>query len=150
MQRVKTNCNSFPVMACAISGETTVIAITWANEGMPGVNIGPDVSAYLIRQMVVPRDTPARINQDLLEIFIIFLGLPLILRQVIYIPFFMIAMSLQRWLKLGGFVFRWWNHVDRNAGDVAFAAPSWNGRWIHGRLFGYCCARWSSLSGMDR
>lgn len=62
--------NSFPVMACDISGgpNNGDLYITWANEGVPGVNIGPDVSAYLIRSSDggTTWDTPARINQDLL------------------------------------------------------------------------------------
>ncbi len=60
--------NSFPVMACDISGGTNNgdLYITWANEGVPGVNIGPDVSAYMIRSTDggTTWGTPSRINQD--------------------------------------------------------------------------------------
>jgi hypothetical protein len=60
--------NSFPVMACDISGGVNDgdLYITWANEGVPGINIGPDVSAYMIRSTDggATWSVPTRINQD--------------------------------------------------------------------------------------
>ncbi|MFT5822281.1 MAG: hypothetical protein ACI8ZM_003537 [Crocinitomix sp.] len=60
--------NSFPVMACDISGgpNNGDLYITWANEGVPGINVGPDVSAYMIRSTDggTTWATPTRINQD--------------------------------------------------------------------------------------
>jgi hypothetical protein len=60
--------NSFPVMACDISGGANDgdLYITWANEGVPGINVGPDVSAYMIRSTDggTTWGTPSRINQD--------------------------------------------------------------------------------------
>lgn len=60
--------NSFPVMACDISGGTNNgdLYVTWANEGVPGVNVGPDVSAYMIRSTDggTTWSVPTRINQD--------------------------------------------------------------------------------------
>ncbi|MFT5822279.1 MAG: hypothetical protein ACI8ZM_003535 [Crocinitomix sp.] len=60
--------NSFPVMACDISGgpNNGDLYITWSNEGVPGTNVGPDVSVYMIRSTDGGTSwaTPTRVNQD--------------------------------------------------------------------------------------
>ena len=60
--------NSYPVMACDISGgiHNGDLYITWSNLGEPGINIGPDVSVYMIRSTDggTTWSTPTRVNQD--------------------------------------------------------------------------------------
>lgn len=60
--------NSFPVMACDISGGANNgdLYVTWSNVGVPGVNTGTDVSVYMMRSTDggTTWGTPTRVNQD--------------------------------------------------------------------------------------
>jgi hypothetical protein len=60
--------NSFPVMAVDISGGPNhgTIYIVWANIGVPGENIGPDIDIYMIKSTDGGSNwsTPVKVNQD--------------------------------------------------------------------------------------
>ncbi|MCK9399333.1 MAG: GEVED domain-containing protein [Bacteroidales bacterium] len=60
--------NSFPSMACDISGNeyNGNIYIVWSNVGVPGINSGNDVDVYMSRSedLGVTWSTPVRVNQD--------------------------------------------------------------------------------------
>lgn len=60
--------NSFPVAAVDISNGPYrgTIYVTWTNIGVPGINSGTDIDAYLIRSMDggATWSSPIRINQD--------------------------------------------------------------------------------------
>jgi hypothetical protein len=60
--------NSFPVMAVDISGGPNYgsIYVVWANIGLPGVNIGPDIDIYMIKSTDGGSawSPPLRLNQD--------------------------------------------------------------------------------------
>jgi PKD repeat protein len=60
--------NSFPSMAVDISGgpNNGNIYIVWANVGVPGTNVGPDIDVYMIRSTDegATWSTPLKINQD--------------------------------------------------------------------------------------
>ncbi len=57
--------NSFPSMACDISGDGTIY-ITWTNIGVPGINTGNDIDIYMIKSddEGASWSTPSRVNQD--------------------------------------------------------------------------------------
>jgi hypothetical protein len=61
-------CNSFPSMACDISGGeyNGNIYIVWTNIGVPGINTGNDIDVYMVRSedQGVTWSTPIRVNQD--------------------------------------------------------------------------------------
>jgi hypothetical protein len=60
--------NSFPSMACDISGGeySGNIYVVWANVGVPGINSGNDVDVYMSRSedQGATWSTPVRVNQD--------------------------------------------------------------------------------------
>lgn len=60
--------NSFPGMAVDISGGPNdgTIYVVWANVGVPGVNVGPDVSIYMMSSTDggVTWSVPSRVNTD--------------------------------------------------------------------------------------
>lgn len=60
--------NSFPSMACDISGGefNGNIYIVWSNVGVPGINSGNDVDVYMSgsEDLGVTWSTPLRVNQD--------------------------------------------------------------------------------------
>lgn len=61
--------NSFPVMAVDISsGSPNIgnICVVWANIGVPGVNVGPDIDVYMIKSTDGGNSwsSPIRVNQD--------------------------------------------------------------------------------------
>lgn len=60
--------NSFPGMAVDISGGPNdgTIYVVWANVGVPGVNVGPDVSIYMMSSTDggVSWSVPSRVNTD--------------------------------------------------------------------------------------
>lgn len=60
--------NSFPVMACDISGgpHNGNLYIVWSNIGVPGVNTGSDADVYMIKSTNngTTWSTPVKINQD--------------------------------------------------------------------------------------
>ncbi len=60
--------NSFPSMAVDISGGPNDgnIYVVWSNVGVPGVNVGPDVSVYMMTSTNngVTWSVPVRVNQD--------------------------------------------------------------------------------------
>lgn len=57
--------NSFPSMACDISGDGALYMV-WANIGVPGINTGNDIDIYMIRSTNEGStwSTPIRVNQD--------------------------------------------------------------------------------------
>jgi len=60
--------NSFPGMAVDISGGANdgTIYVVWSNVGVPGVNVGPDVSIYMMSSTDggVTWSVPSRVNTD--------------------------------------------------------------------------------------
>ncbi len=60
--------NSFPVMDCDISNGPNRgdLYVVWSNIGEPGVNTGPDISAYMIKSSDEGEtwSDPIRVNQD--------------------------------------------------------------------------------------
>jgi hypothetical protein len=61
-------CNSFPVMAADISDGpySGHIYVVWANIGVPGVNVGPEIDIYMIKSTDegATWSSPVRVNQD--------------------------------------------------------------------------------------
>jgi hypothetical protein len=61
-------CNSFPVMAVDISEGPNQgnIYVVWANIGVPGINVGPEIDVYMIRSEDEGSSwsSPIRVNQD--------------------------------------------------------------------------------------
>lgn len=57
--------NSFPSMACDISGDGALYLV-WTNKGVPGINSGSDIDIYMIRSTDegATWSAPIRINQD--------------------------------------------------------------------------------------
>jgi hypothetical protein len=60
--------NSFPVMAVDISDgpHSANIYVVWANIGVPGINVGPEIDVYMIRSEDGGSSwsSPIRVNQD--------------------------------------------------------------------------------------
>jgi len=63
--------NSFPSMACDISGGTSSgnLYLVWANVGTPGINTGTNISVYMIRSTNggTSWSTPTKVNQNAFE-----------------------------------------------------------------------------------